>query len=53
MTITIKKGAMIITMMMMMTILNENSHAPEAGCTSESKWRDFLNEVSLKSPAHQ
>ena len=30
---------------------DENSHAPEAGCTSESKWRDFLNEVSLKSPA--
>ena len=30
---------------------NENSHPPETGCTSESKWRDFLNEVSLKSPA--
>ena len=30
---------------------DENSHPSETGCTSESKWRDFLNEVSLKSPA--
>ena len=45
-------------MLMMMTMMmddddddDENSHPSETGCTSESKRRDFLNEVSLKSPA--